>query len=375
MPRIFGFHPDLSTGHAPTIKRGRGTVADTSDITGLAQRLRERLDGTGLNPFSAARRAGVGADYVRDILRGKVKNPSAARLSALAKVLETTVGYLLTGDRNPVEIVGGSGAGLRPAQPGPAATEPLSYRSQRPVMLPVRYELAAGSFREAHDVARNLGREPGFVPREYAGRKAWYEVLRDDHARALGPPGTLVLVVEAGEDERSLLQHGDFVVVQRRITNDNATVNVVERTLRRVNHRYPDLGLWFFDFCGLDEDDNGSDDIAREEMVERPLTEARIRKLKGDPPDFPEDEPSLFEEHRQEDKQVERAVEKLSNPEWVAETLQRYEQYRIRLVGRAVRVTTNLTRQLDLRLPEAQVWQEGDPEPDWLSSDDAMPSD
>jgi transcriptional regulator with XRE-family HTH domain len=47
-----------------------------------------------LNPYSAAKQAGLGPDYVRDILRGRVKNPSSGKLHDLAIALKCTSDYL-----------------------------------------------------------------------------------------------------------------------------------------------------------------------------------------------------------------------------------------------------------------------------------------
>lgn len=64
----------------------------------LVGRLDALMAARGLNPYSTARMAGVGDSYVRDIQRGKVKDPSAVKLLQVAKVLHCTVEYLLTGE-------------------------------------------------------------------------------------------------------------------------------------------------------------------------------------------------------------------------------------------------------------------------------------
>jgi transcriptional regulator with XRE-family HTH domain len=52
------------------------------------ERVRKRLEALGLNPNSASQKAGLNRDYVRDILRGRIREPSALRLSKLANALE-----------------------------------------------------------------------------------------------------------------------------------------------------------------------------------------------------------------------------------------------------------------------------------------------
>jgi transcriptional regulator with XRE-family HTH domain len=61
------------------------------------ERVKERLVATGLNANSASQKAGLGRDYVRDVLRDKIRDPSAQRLRRLADALECDPGYLLGG--------------------------------------------------------------------------------------------------------------------------------------------------------------------------------------------------------------------------------------------------------------------------------------
>jgi len=55
------------------------------------------MDALGTNPYRTAKTAGLGGDYVRDIIRGRVRDPSGKAIYALAEALETTPGYLLFG--------------------------------------------------------------------------------------------------------------------------------------------------------------------------------------------------------------------------------------------------------------------------------------
>lgn len=61
----------------------------------LQIRVKERMEALGLNAFETAKRANLGASYVRDILRGKTRVPNAENIAKLAAVLETTVDYLM----------------------------------------------------------------------------------------------------------------------------------------------------------------------------------------------------------------------------------------------------------------------------------------
>lgn len=59
------------------------------------ERLQARMNELGLNPHSAAKKAGLAPGYVHDLLRGKVKEPSASRLAALATALECSPSWLM----------------------------------------------------------------------------------------------------------------------------------------------------------------------------------------------------------------------------------------------------------------------------------------
>ena len=61
-------------------------------------RVKERLSAVGLTPNAASEAAGLSRSYVRDMLRGRINNPSALRLIRLADALQTTPAYLLGSD-------------------------------------------------------------------------------------------------------------------------------------------------------------------------------------------------------------------------------------------------------------------------------------
>lgn len=63
--------------------------------TPLKKRVRARMDALKLNATETARKAGLGESFVRDILRGKTRSPSAANLDKLALALETDADHLM----------------------------------------------------------------------------------------------------------------------------------------------------------------------------------------------------------------------------------------------------------------------------------------
>lgn len=70
--------------------------------TSLQKRLKFRMDFLGLNAYQTAKKAGLGDSFVRDILRGRTRSPSAENLAKLAAALETTPDYF-TLEAEPVE--------------------------------------------------------------------------------------------------------------------------------------------------------------------------------------------------------------------------------------------------------------------------------
>lgn len=80
--------------------------------TSLQKRLKIRMDLTGMNAFETAKKAGLGESFVRDILRGKSKNPGIEKLERLAAALDTTVEWFTSADEGkaaarPAPAVGG----------------------------------------------------------------------------------------------------------------------------------------------------------------------------------------------------------------------------------------------------------------------------
>lgn len=64
-------------------------------MSDLRERVQERLNVLGINPFEAARRANLERGYVNDILQGKKKTVRGPYLVALAEVLACDIEYLL----------------------------------------------------------------------------------------------------------------------------------------------------------------------------------------------------------------------------------------------------------------------------------------
>lgn len=236
------------------------------DTSSLAGRIQQRMDDLGLNAYSAARKAGLGDSFVRDILREKVKKPSADRLAKLAEALECSLNYLLGQPEQLPRLPGGDeGQSLQPPDP---LANPLwrDYGGKPyPILLPIRYELMTGAFREAVETRRELGFEAASTVVPYADREQWFEVVRDESASLIAPPGSLLQVAKFTDKDRAALGEGDVVVIERHLIGPDAAYYMVERSVRIISERYPHLGLWFFEYACADPDQWGiSDDIFRD---------------------------------------------------------------------------------------------------------------
>ena len=66
----------------------------------LIREINRRMEKLGLTPITLAKKAGLGRDAVRDILRGKSLRPAHDTLQAIARALGCTVADLM-GERTP----------------------------------------------------------------------------------------------------------------------------------------------------------------------------------------------------------------------------------------------------------------------------------
>lgn len=77
---------------------------DSAPKSTLQKRVRERMDALELNALETAKRAKLGSSFVRDILRGKSRSPSAENLDKLATALETTSDWLMGRSADPQSL-------------------------------------------------------------------------------------------------------------------------------------------------------------------------------------------------------------------------------------------------------------------------------
>lgn len=71
-----------------------------SPSSALVTRLKSAMERRQINARELAQSAGVGASFVYDILGGKSRNPTGAKLGAVAEVLGVSIGWLLEGEES-----------------------------------------------------------------------------------------------------------------------------------------------------------------------------------------------------------------------------------------------------------------------------------
>lgn len=108
----------------------------------MHDRIRNRLEEMGLNPSSASLKAGLSKEMLRKLLGNPEAMPSGKNLTALAKALEVTEQWLLTGDEAPQVVR----SDVRPA----SAAYPM--RHEMPNDVPVRGTAAGSHLRGAFQI-------------------------------------------------------------------------------------------------------------------------------------------------------------------------------------------------------------------------------
>lgn len=176
----------------------------------LQQNVRRLLIERDMNAYQAAREAKLGDSFVRDILRGKTKSPSAENLTKLANVLRTTVDDL-------------QGRTVSVPEPADRAVDVAG--------LQVVSEVSAGNWREV--TVMDEDHEPEVIPaardlrfpraRQYALR------IRGDSMDEEFPDGSYVTCVDFW-DSGVPIRDGLFVHVERM----KAGGQLVEITIKAV---------------------------------------------------------------------------------------------------------------------------------------------
>lgn len=173
--------------------------------TFIAKELKRRMDEAGFKQKSLAIAADLNDTYVRDILKGKSKNPEASKLLRIAQVLGCTSDDLL-----------GKGASVTPVHT---------------TQIEVRGEVQAGVWREAIEwPAVDWYAITVPIDTAYQGFHRYGLKVCGQSMNKVFPEGSVVVVINFGDLGR-LPKTGDFVVAVQRCSKTDqyeATVKAVQ---------------------------------------------------------------------------------------------------------------------------------------------------
>jgi len=174
----------------------------------LAERVQSRLDALGVSANKASVDAGLGRDYVRDIIRGKVREPSADRLRRLAFVLRCTQEFLL----GEADEVGSPREAELPAS----------------VTLPILFQIRPG-FHPSDDGSLPAAKDWPAQPLTSAPTREWLEYVKDPERSWPVPEGSLLHVSADALFLEAVIGGPRLLVVTR------SNGPLIERSVRRFD--------------------------------------------------------------------------------------------------------------------------------------------
>jgi len=162
-----------------------------------------------LKPAPLAKSLGLNDSFIRDILRGKTRSPSAENLAKLADALGTTAAYL-QGTSDEPELTN---------------RKPVTIRG-----VPYRGEVAAGIWIE---VGEGVFEPDEWLPinplPQYPEGSVYCLTVRGDSLDKVAGPGTTLVCVDLNESGLGF-RDGDLVIVER----SKAQGGMLEMTAKRV---------------------------------------------------------------------------------------------------------------------------------------------
>lgn len=183
----------------------------------MADLVKSRLDALGLNPFEAARRAGLEKGFVNDLLIGRKMSVRGKGLYALAGALECDPEYLTGHQQTPRATVGEA-----------------KYAMMQPETIPFGGIIEAGTWREVSTISPAREAMPASPdPRFRSDAQAGF-LVRGHGASKLGVDDGMIVIgcaVDAFEEASRRVRDGDAVIVQR-WRNDRTEM---ERSIRIIS--------------------------------------------------------------------------------------------------------------------------------------------
>ncbi len=179
----------------------------------LAERIRSRLDALGLKPAVVAREAGLGPDYVRDVLRGSKKSISTDNAAVLARILQCDLNWLITGEAEHVsseDVAAGLPSSER--EETIAASSIENYLGKLPDAVPeIDARAGAGNGNVGEHAVVTLKRGESYVGHKVTAEWVFPSTFLR-HELRLQPGGMMVLEV-VGDSMSPTLESGDRVII------------------------------------------------------------------------------------------------------------------------------------------------------------------
>lgn len=187
----------------------------------LQKNLRAALDAKGMNAFQAAKAAGLGDSFVRDILRGRTRSPSVENLEKLAAVLATT----------PEALTGRSS--------NDSTVRPVSAKVEG---IPVIGRVAANTWYTADDDIDYIDDEDVERIPSVSGYPVDWQfgmIVEGNCLNKIANDGDRLVCLDLIKS-RVDIQDGDLVIVERR----KFSGQMRQRTAKRVKRTTTGFELW-----------------------------------------------------------------------------------------------------------------------------------
>lgn len=186
----YPFSLSVKTPHNDNMENKARKTMDM-ETNGWRGRLTQAIENSGRSQRSICLEAGLADTFLRDILKRK-QSPSIDRLLALAKVLDVSPSWLISGGLEPVEIL------------------PGGYEN-----TPIIGEVQAGVFQPALRFEDNEDMEHFPMPTKMDGHSRHFGLrVRGDSMNMVFPEGCIVVCVPSMEFN-GVIDAGKYVVVEQ----------------------------------------------------------------------------------------------------------------------------------------------------------------
>lgn len=178
------------------------------------------MDELKINPYQTAKKAGLGGSFVRDILRGRTRSPSAENLAKLATALDTT----------PERLLGRS-----------ANESTLRHVAAKVEGVPVLGKVAANTWYTADDFVNPDDEDIERIPSVSGYPVEWQfgMIVAGNCLNKIAHDGDRLVCLDLIKSQITI-QDGDLVVVERKRFNGQMR----QLTAKRVKRTSLGFELW-----------------------------------------------------------------------------------------------------------------------------------